>query len=114
MQTGPVFQDWTPVVLTKNKPKKPTDFNPAGNKQFKELDSDDIAKIVYVSKEEADNVIKARNAKNIKQSELAKMCNLDASIIRDFESQKLPSNKKLYNKLLSVLGVKPESNKKPK
>ena len=111
MQNGPVYQDWTPVVIHKNSKKKSSQSsqsiqNPAGHKEFLKLDSDDIPKILYVTRDEANNVIQARKAKNLKQEDLAKLLNINISIIKDFESQKLKSNKQLYNRIMNVLGVK--------
>lgn len=104
MSNGQIYQDWTPVVLTK--PKKQTQqFNQPGTKKLKELENDDIPKIQYVSREQAQNVIEARNIKKISQADLAKLCNLNVCIIKDFEAQKLPFNKQLYNKLLNKLGI---------
>lgn len=112
MQHGPIHQDWTPVILKKNSKNTSMPFipNPAGHKAFLKLDSDDIPKISYVSKEEAQNVISARKAKNLKQEELAKLLNMNVSVIKDFESQKLQSNKQLYGKLLRALNVKIEKS----
>lgn len=108
MQQGPIHQDWTPVVFNKKKTNVQNSFvpHPAGHKTFLKLDSDDIPKISYVTKEEAQSVIDARKARNLKQYELAKLLNMNVSVIKDFESQKLPSNKQLYSKILKALSVK--------
>lgn len=111
MHNGPISQDWEPVVFKKNiKPAGATanNFRPPGSKKMDELNSDDIPKITYVTREEAQTIIEARMAKKLTQDGLAKLCNINVSIIKDFETQKMPSNKQLYSRLLKVLGIKIE------
>jgi ribosome-binding protein aMBF1 (putative translation factor) len=107
MQSGPIHQDWEPVVFKKKDKKQSSQqFNLPGTKKLRELEEDDVPKVQYVSKEQAQTIIEARNAKKITQNDLAKLCNLNVSIIKDFESQKVPFNKQLYSRLLNILGIK--------
>lgn len=100
------YQDWEPVVFNKTIKKSTNTFNPAGTKEFIELNQDDIPKINYVSKEQSQVIIEARNLKKLTQKELAQLCNLDISIIKNYETQKCPFNKQIYNKILRVLNIK--------
>lgn len=114
MQRGPVVQDWEPVVFKKNISKdKPKTSNAPGTKKYNELDGDEIVAPTYVTQEQAQFLIEARNAKGLKQQELAKQCNIDVSIIRDIENRKAIFNKKMYSNLLRKLGVKITTQKDP-
>jgi ribosome-binding protein aMBF1 (putative translation factor) len=108
MNQGPIYQDWEPVVLKKTQSlkKQGSIANPAGHKKFVELNADEIPKLNYVSKEEAQTIIQGRKAKDLKQEDLARMLNINVSIIKDFENQKSVSNKQLYSKMLKALGLK--------
>jgi ribosome-binding protein aMBF1 (putative translation factor) len=108
MNQGPIYQDWEPVVLKKTSGSKSQSSiaNPAGHKKFVELNSDDVPKLTYVSKEEAQNIIQGRKAKDLKQEDLARMLNMNVAVIKDFENQKLIANKQLYSKMLKALGLK--------
>lgn len=113
MQKGPIHQDWEPVVLKKTPKDTKKKFNPENTKKMNELDGDDIIAPIYVTHEQAQFLIEARNAKNWKQTDLAKACNMNVSVIKDIESTKAIYNKKLYNNLLRILGVKISTKKEP-
>lgn len=108
MSQGGIYQDWEPVVLKKSSSikRQNTTANPAGHKKFIELNADEVPKLNYVSKEEAQNIIQGRKAKDLKQEDLARMLNINVAVIKDFENQKLLSNKQLYSKMLKALGLK--------
>ena len=113
MQKGFVHQDWEPVVFKKKPKDAKNNFNPENNKKQKELEGDDIAIINYVTHEQAQFLIEARNAKSWKQTDLAKACNINVSFIRDIESKNAIYNKKMYNNILRTLGVKINTKKEP-
>jgi ribosome-binding protein aMBF1 (putative translation factor) len=104
-----IYQDWEPVVLTKNKNKASSNSNSNNlpeNKKMKELlVSDDIVKPIYVSYEQSKVLIEGRNAKKWKQLDLAKACNIDVSIIKSYENNTAVFSKSLYNRLLKTLGL---------
>jgi len=105
-----IFQDWEPVVLKKNKntnsSSKSNINNLPDNSKIKELIiSDDIIKPIYISHEQSRVLIEGRNIKKWKQSDLAKACNLDVSIIKNYENNTAIFSKPLYNRLLKTLGI---------
>lgn len=113
MQRGPIYQDWETVVLKKTPKETKKKFNPENTKKINALEGDDIVVPEYVTHEQAQFLIEARNAKGWKQTDLAKACNMNVSVIRDIETMKSIYNKKLYNNLLKTLGVKINTNKEP-
>ena len=107
-----IYQDWEPVVLTKNKhnrdgtsPYSNTNNLPENKKMKELLVSDDIVKPIYVSHEQSKVLLEGRNAKKWKQSDLAKACNIDVSIIKSYENNTAVFSKSLYNRLLKTLGL---------
>lgn len=116
MQRGPITQDWTPVVFTKTQKTKPSSFNAPNTKERIELEGDDIVKIDIITQEQAQALIEARNAKGWKQKDLANACNIDVSIIQNYENRNKSTkfNKMLYKTFLNKLGVKVEKNKETK
>ena len=69
--------------------KKTTGDTSAISHQNKQLDqADEAQKIETVSKELAQEIINARNARNLKQSGLAKALSLNAASVRDIECGK--------------------------
>lgn len=89
--------DWTPVVLRKRveKPVVQNKPNPEKEKRIK----------VY-SKEFSDAVQMARISKNFSQSDLAKRCNVQVSVINLLELKKGIYDHTVANKVCSVLGIK--------
>lgn len=116
MQRGPITQDWTPVVFTKKPKTKPVSFNAPNTKKRNELEGDDIVKLDIITQEQALALIEARNAKGWKQKDLANACNIDVSIVQNYENRNKSTkfNKGLYRTFMNKLGVKIEKSKEQK
>ena len=107
-------QDWKPVVLTKTikveKPKEVSSkpFISKSNQPNIKIseDGEETIKVKKVSSSMAQIVIQARAAKNIKQTDLAKQCNFDTSIIANIEKGGCIYNAEHFNKIAKILGVK--------
>jgi ribosome-binding protein aMBF1 (putative translation factor) len=101
-------QDWTPVVLRKDKPQvKKHQFvnNTSVGKVTVDNDGDETVKIKKVSYNMAQLIIKTRTEKKLTQVELARSCNLDKKIIADIERGNCVYNAQHVNKISRVLGV---------
>jgi ribosome-binding protein aMBF1 (putative translation factor) len=90
--------DWTPVVLRK-RVEKPTIIQ---NKPNPEKEK----KIKVYSKEFADAVQTSRISKHFSQSDLAKKCNVQVSVINMLELKKGIYDHTVANKVCTVLGIK--------
>lgn len=104
----PDCQDWTPVTIHNKNHKNTTQYkqNPAGTKEFKKLNEDDIPKTNKISQDQRAALCDARNAKQMKQCDLAKMLNVNVNIIQEYENGTvLNFNKTFYNKMLRCLNV---------
>lgn len=98
-------QDWNPVVLRHKSEHKPVNRAPHIN-EFKALDSDDPPPPKTSTIELRVSIQKARNAKKLTQKELAKLINLPANEIAEYENgKKVPTNIVL-SKLSKILDVK--------
>jgi ribosome-binding protein aMBF1 (putative translation factor) len=101
-------QDWTPVVLRKDKPKekKPQYVNATSvGKVNVDDDGVETVKIKKVSYNMAQLIIKTRTEKKLTQVELARSCNFDKKIIADIERGNCVYNAIHINKIARVLGV---------
>ena len=96
-----IYQDWEPVVLTKNKSSNKTPII----KPKEEDDGDIPEKLKTYSKELSIAMQNARKAKNITQADLAKQLNIKTSIINDIECGKALYNRKTYSTIMRRLGV---------
>lgn len=105
-------QDWTTVVLKKNKSdKKPSETNQ--NKQvnqnnYKKQDNDDKIQIKRVSKQMARQIIDGRVAKKMTQINLAQQSCIDIKMIKEIENGLCVYNSDHINKISKVLGIKIE------
>jgi ribosome-binding protein aMBF1 (putative translation factor) len=103
-------QDWTPVVLRKDKPvAKPVQYvnkTSVGGKISVDDDGTETVKIKKISYNTSQFIIKTRTEKNMKQTDLAKLCNLDKQIIANIERGDCVYNPQHVNKIGRVLGVK--------
>jgi ribosome-binding protein aMBF1 (putative translation factor) len=99
-------QDWTPVVITKNKPgdKKP---QPTMTNQQKALLEDDgeVHKVKYVDRELAQEITKARVAKGLTRKQLANGMAIQECIVADYENAKAVYNGAMVNKFKTYLGI---------
>lgn len=105
-------QDWTPVVIRNAnvaKQAKQQKQNPAGTKEFRELNEDDVPKLNKITAEQCKILREARGAKGITQNDLAKSLNVNVAIIKDYENGTVAKfNKSFYNNLLRKLGICPD------
>lgn len=89
-------QDWTPVVLRKSVPvvTRPTPPKREPGEVMKRP-----------SKELSAAVASARLAKNLKQSELAKMCHVVPSVVNDIEMGRGTYDAEVTNRICKALGI---------
>lgn len=120
-------QDWTSVVIKKNKTKSDHIKDGKGSLQKKyggganravsdhlrKLDEDEIHVPKKVSTTLKLAIQKARQDKGLSQKELAQKLNVPVSTIQKYESGKAVPNGNLISKMGRVLGV-PLSNKSKK
>ena len=97
-------QDWKPVILRKDQPKAKIPQYVSNIKV--DEDGTETVKIKKISHTTSQFIIKARSDKNMKQKDLANMCNLDVSIISNIERGDCIYNATHVNKIGRVLGVK--------
>jgi ribosome-binding protein aMBF1 (putative translation factor) len=103
------IQDWTPAVI--RKPKKKNDHKPQISKPASSIkttyteDGEEVSKLKFVSHEMAQFIIKARNDKDLKQSDVAKRANLDIKIVSEIEKGGCVYNANDVNKIAKALGV---------
>jgi len=105
-------QDWTTVVLKKNKSDKKTSETNQ-NKQinhnnYKKQDNDDKIQIKKVSKQMAKQIIDSRVAKKMTQVNLAQQSCIDIKMIKEIENGSCIYNSDHINKISKVLGIKIE------
>jgi ribosome-binding protein aMBF1 (putative translation factor) len=100
-----IEQDWTPVVLRKNKPKTTVQHSPGFKKQQNIL-SDDPETPKILGSEVGKQILQARNAKKITQVDLARQINVQATVIRDYETGKIVPNKQILRLIGQKLGIK--------
>ena len=117
-------QDWKVVTLHGNKNKvtrqnKKKDNkkkqNLPGTKLFRKLDgNEEIITIEKVGRERGIELSQARNAKKLKQKDVANRLSLKQSLINDWETGKAVFSKGLYVKLKRLYGLEIHPNKKKK
>lgn len=99
------YQDWEPVVFTKNnnnnnnnsinKRKKPT--------KFQELDGDEPPVPKQIDRKISTEISQKRSAKGLTQKKLAQQLNLQQSLINDYESGKVIPDKNILRKIMNAL-----------
>ena len=119
-------QDWVEVVWRKRAPRTATEAKARGfkvetrtrhsgakntnNKHTKKLakveQEDAIFVIEKVSRNVRVAIQKGRAAKGMKQSDLARRCNVKPQVINDYEQGRAKPNPTLMRKMERVLGVK--------
>ena len=101
-----IYQDWTPVVLTKNKQKITKQ-----NKDNKpEIIEDDIPKLNKITKGYSLAIINGRNALNLTQKQLAQKLYIKDNIIKEYENGNvIDFNLKLYKIILKNLNIDPKT-----
>ena len=121
-------QDWKTVTLHGNRnlkvKKKLKDANKKkqntpGTKIFQKLDGhEELVIIEKVGRERGTELAQARNAKKLKQKDVANRLSLKQSLINEWETGKAPFSKGLYRKLRRLYGLetfkKKSSNKDKK
>ena len=116
-------QDWKTVTINGKrnrvvKQKKKADNkrrqNAPGTKLFRKLDDGEIVAVEKVGRERGTELAQARNAKKLKQKEVANRLSLKQSIINDWETGKAPFSKGLYRKLRRLYGLETFKKKSPK
>lgn len=102
-----IYQDWTPVVLTKNKQKVTTQNK---NSKPEIIEEDDIPKLNKISKEYSLAIINGRNALNLTQKQLAQKLCIKDNIIKEYENGNVINfNLKLYKIILKNLHIDPKT-----
>lgn len=98
-------QDWTPVILHKDKPKQHIQHVANFKKQQNILsDEPDAPKIL--GREAGQQILQARNAKKWTQIQLAQQLALQANVIRDYEIGNVVPDKRILNRIGQKLGIK--------
>lgn len=115
MNKGPITQDWVPVVLKKKNPTKQNTtkevkYNAGTNKKktdvnMRKLDETELGTIEKVERSLSLMIQQARLAKKLKQSDLAKKCNLPVNVIQKYENGKATPTGQELQKLSKALGV---------
>ena len=110
-------QDWEPVVLINHKLIKEKQKKDPKNKVVrtkrkktitgKKLNADDeLPKQKTVGHELGMKMQKARIAKKLKQVDVARRLNMQASLYQKYENGTAPRNGSMLNKIGKILGVK--------
>lgn len=97
-------QDWTPVVLRKENKTKQIQHE-AGFKQKLNIISDDPDPPKILGREAGQKILHARNAKKLTQANLAKQINVQANIIRDYETGNVIPNRRILNLICRKLEI---------
>lgn len=101
-------QDWEQVIINTSKltpQKRSGPVAPTGNKQFRNLDSDEPDAPQTVSKSISIKIREARVSKGLTQKKLAQSANLREQVVKDYESGKVIPNAQELAKLRRALGV---------
>jgi putative transcription factor len=69
-------------------------------------DDDELPQLEKVGIDIGKQIMQARLAKKLKQSDLAKQLNLTSDFIRDYENGTAPLNKIILNNIAKKLGIK--------
>ena len=105
-----VYQDFTPVVLTKKKTIQSSTSKQSKSNIHVDIkkDTDEITPIIYYPIEKINIIKEARMAANLTQKELANKISpvIPSDFINKIESGKYPYDNKTYNKILQVLNIK--------
>lgn len=130
MSQGPIVQDWNEIVLRKKKTKQEqirdgevkTVTKKTSNKKNNQIigsraandfDPENIEKLVTSNRDLGIAIMNARNAKNMKQSDLDQRCNFPKNTVQNYENGKATVVPSQINTLERVLGVKlPRPKKK--
>jgi ribosome-binding protein aMBF1 (putative translation factor) len=102
-----IEQDWTPMILRKNKPKPNASVQHApGFKKQQNILSDDPEAPKILGSETGKQILQARNAKGLTQVDLARQINVQANIIRDYETGKIVPDKRVLRLICKKLDIK--------
>ena len=104
-------QDWKPVVFKKKivkkeavvKPKTATDEQHR-NRKLEQEDENFKHEKIDLSVRQA--IMKGRNAKNMKQKDLANLLSVRADIVINYENGKAIPNQRMLQKMERILGIK--------
>lgn len=108
-------QDWTPLVIRKNKPQPSINVNKTSNQSKKIFDPTDPesqteAKSIMIDKELGQLIEKHRVAKGLTQKELANALSVTVQTISDYEKGKGVRNGALISKIKRHLGINKNSS----
>lgn len=99
-------QDWKPLVLTKEtKTNQPSIQHHVGFKRKINL-LDDNPEPPKTLKEFGKEISKARNKLNITQAQLGSKINIQASVIKQYESGDVVANDNILKKICDALNLK--------
>ena len=98
-------QDWTPVVLKKNKPAVHVQ-RPPDAKKIDNLLSDEPVAPETVGTELGTRIQQARANKRLTRVQFARSLNLQESVIRDHELGTAIRDKQVLSKILRALNIK--------
>lgn len=98
-------QDWTPVILRKNKVKQQIQ-NAPGFKKRQNILSDEPEAPKILGRDAGHQIMQARNAKCLTQIDLARQLNLQANLIRDYECGNIVPDKRILRQIGQKLNIK--------
>ena len=112
-----IYQDWEPVVIrSKNavdaqkKDAHHTAAKPAGNKEFKRLNNEELPALNKITHAQAQAISTARNALKLKQVDLARKLGIQEKIIKEYENCSVVNfSPKLFKSILKALNVDPKA-----
>jgi ribosome-binding protein aMBF1 (putative translation factor) len=123
-------QDWTPVTISKPKTREQLireghrtiekKDNGGGNKQTshdmstRALETEEIPHLVTTGLDLGKAISSARSSKKLNQADLARLCNVNAGVIRDYENGSAIVESEVLNKINKVLGINLKKPKKVK
>jgi ribosome-binding protein aMBF1 (putative translation factor) len=105
-----VYQDFTPVILTKKKPSISSSSQKSKSNIHinNPVDNDEITPIIYYPIEKINIIKQAREAAGLTQKELSKKIGsvVSQDFISKIEGGRMPYDNKTYKKILQILNVK--------
>lgn len=105
-----VYQDFTPVILTKKKPSTSSSSQKSKSNIHinNPVDNDEITPIIYYPIEKINIIKQAREAAGLTQKELSKKIGsvVSQDFISKIEGGRMPYDNKTYKKILQILNVK--------
>lgn len=98
------FADWNTITIQKNKPNHFQNQKESFNE--KKIKTDEIPILKTLGIEAGKQIQQARIKMNLTQQSLGSKINVQASVIKNYETGNIVPNRDILNKLNKVLGIK--------